>query len=550
MNLFTWLKNKAGKMPLSIAQAAGLTAVVGAAGFAAMSYLSNPTDNTTAFVPSPSNEAEVVYVAQTSGGGRYESNGEVGSTFNAAPSRSIRLANQQAQRESQERALEENPVQPIYEPTQPAGAAPATPKAYEMGGTDLGLGMGGSADKQLNASLESFSSLPNRLTGLADVVNGAQAQAQTPAGAAGAPAAGDQAAAAAGVPTLAKAQRNWGQGASGASGGSAGSGSNAFVVQDSGKNKKMPKTASDAIAQAGDVMADARAAMNQMQEGERFRPHANFGNGDKGLGATDKDATVRGAQRFANSRAELEFIRKKTAAVNASKTPSANEGGTPFFASTKISGGLTVDGSNITTGKSSSSGDLRGTSDRQMQGIAAHLAGVGEKLDERTVSHKDLIKWMWIAFPLSMIMIPLIGAMMSVSKALSTNPWTAGAAMALKIAAYACALATIAVLGKLFAVALEHSQVWGNDGYTGFAMGLAGFMTVATGLALWVPAVSKVLSKIKIWVWALGGVIGLAGAGAFNMLMNQADYSSEVDEANKAGEEDKSAIEGDGGSGE
>ena len=74
MNLFKWLTNKTGKLPISLAQAAGITAVVGAAGFAAMSYLSSPADTNNSFIPPSAYEqnGDVVYVSQSGGGGQYE----------------------------------------------------------------------------------------------------------------------------------------------------------------------------------------------------------------------------------------------------------------------------------------------------------------------------------------------------------------------------------------------------------------------------------------------------------------------------------------------
>ena len=63
MNILKWLKNNAGKIPVTLAQAAGITAVVGAAGFGAMTFLSSPSDNTNTFLPPSYNQGEVVYVS-------------------------------------------------------------------------------------------------------------------------------------------------------------------------------------------------------------------------------------------------------------------------------------------------------------------------------------------------------------------------------------------------------------------------------------------------------------------------------------------------------
>ena len=131
MNIFKWLKSKAGKLPVTLAQAAGITAVVGAAGFGALSFLSSPADNNNTFLPPSANQGQVVYVAQGGGGGQYEANGEVGSASKAAPSRAIQLANQQAARQAQTRALEESAGQSTYQ--QPGDEVnPQMPKAYQV----------------------------------------------------------------------------------------------------------------------------------------------------------------------------------------------------------------------------------------------------------------------------------------------------------------------------------------------------------------------------------------------------------------------------------
>ena len=210
MNIFKWLKNKSGKLPVTLAQAAGITAVVGAAGFGALTFLSSPSDNNNTFLPPTHNSGEVVYVAQSAGGGQYESNGEVGSSFNAAPSRAIQLANQAAVRQEQARALQESSSQTPSFGGSDAPVAGQTPQAYQLTGADLGQGLGGGKNKNANSSLDAFSTLQNQLSGVTQAINNAQAQAQAGAeqGQAGsAQAAGGQSAA-----QLASAPRNWGSG--------------------------------------------------------------------------------------------------------------------------------------------------------------------------------------------------------------------------------------------------------------------------------------------------------------------------------------------------
>ena len=199
MHFFKWLTDKAGKMPVTIAQAAGLTAVVGAAGFAALSYLNTPADNNNTFMPPSQYGGDVVYVSQNTGGGSYESNGEVGSSFKAAPSRAIQLANRQEEQERLTRALEESSGQPYSGgATDESGASLQMPKAYELSGVDVGLGMGG--NKNAAGSFDVLTSAQNQLSGLGDLVaKAAQSAGAGQPGAAGTQPGGAQAPAAPGA---------------------------------------------------------------------------------------------------------------------------------------------------------------------------------------------------------------------------------------------------------------------------------------------------------------------------------------------------------------
>ena len=519
MNIFQWLKSKSGKLPITLAQAAGITAVVGAAGFGAMSFLSSPADNNNTFLPPSANQGQVVYVAQ-GGGGQYEANGEVGSAFKAAPSRSIRLANQEAARQAQTRALEESAGQATYQ--QPGDDVnPQLPKAYQVSNADLGLGMGTSADKQLNGSLEVFSNIQNQLAGVTQAVNNAQSQAGA-GQAAGAAAPGNTSGQTAAQ--LASASRNWGNnGLTRAGGGGSGS-ANAFTIQDSGKNGRADGAA--AAAQAGNAVAQAQAAMARMQEGTRMRSRANFGSSE-GFGQ-DKDAATQRARRFGKGRDELSFIRKQTAAINANKTNAANEGGNPFLASTKISGGLTVSGDNVTTG-TGSSGDLRSTTGTQMKGIHAKLGKVQTDMDEQEASRDDLKSWMWNLFTTGLIAISAIAVLVLAAK-VANFIW--------KPILYALAgILTAATLVYIWAGAIKHitnyNAVCGADGWTTFGWALSGIMTAGAGL-VWTSLPGKLIGdKIPKLITAGLAVVGLGsvGMGLSDILKKGEDVDSLEDNA-------------------
>ncbi len=517
MNIFQWLKSKSGKLPITLAQAAGITAVVGAAGFGAMSFLSSPADNNNTFLPPSANQGQVVYVAQ-GGGGQYEANGEVGSAFKAAPSRSIRLANQEAARQAQTRALEESAGQATYQ--QPGDDVnPQLPKAYQVSNADLGLGMGTSADKQLNGSLEVFSNIQNQLAGVTQAVNNAQSQAGA-GQAAGAATPGNTSGQTAAQ--LASASRNWGNnGLTRAGGGGSGS-ANSFVVQNSGKNAD-DKAAAAAVAQAGDAIAQAQAAMARMQEGTRMRSRANFGSSE-GFGQ-DKDAATQRARRFGKGRDELSLIRKQTAAINANKTNAANEGGNPFLASTKISGGLTVSGDNVTTG-TGSSGDLRSTTDTQMKGVKGQLGNIETQLEQRTRDRHNLRKWMWIALPLTLASIVPIAIFVTFAK--GGGFWTSvlyyGMAVALSAVVLTC-------IGKLLGAANAYAHSYGStlgssggDFFSEFAKYLS-YAMMGGVAAAWIArtAVQNFVSSAPALIGGIAAAVGFGGAATYSWLSHKGE---------------------------
>ena len=479
-------------MPITIAQAAGLTAVVGAAGFAAMSYLSSPADTNNTFIPPSANQGEVVYVAQGGGSGFYESNGEVASTFKAAPSRSIQLANQQEMRTQQTRALEDTPT--AYDSGE-VDVSSQMPKAYQMSGADLGLGSGSTYDKQAGNPLEAFSSLQKQISGVGDVV--AQAQAQAQQGGNAAAASGTAAASGQTAAKLASAPRNWGSGGLTRAGGGGSGSANTFTVQDSHKNAGDVQAAS-AMAQAGNAMAQAREMLASMQEGgPRMRAGANFGNNNKGVeGITeDKDAAMARARRYGNAKAELTFIRKKSAEIAKNKTNAANEGGTPFLASTKISGGITVDeGSTLTTKSEGSSGDLRSTADPQMKGVKNYLDNVVQaNQDERELARHELKEWLWKMLTLGVAAILTVTILMSIARHLGPVFGAGYAAAAWTTAAVSAGYIWWQSIDKI----THYNAVCGHDKWTLFGWGGAGLITGGIGLALFVFSGPKLGQKIS-----------------------------------------------------
>ncbi len=536
MNILKWLKDKTGKLPINLMQAAGITAVVGAAGFAAMSYLNTPTDNTTFMPPSAYEQqgGDVVYVAQGGGGGQYTSNGDVASTFHAT-AKTLELQDRQLRREQDARALADADVQPLY--AEGDDSSVGMPKAYQMGAGEVGLGMGDNGDKQLNGSLDAFANLQKEIPGLGDAINNAQAQAAAAAKGAGQPgAASGNATKGQTAAQLANAPRNWGQGGT-VRAGSGSNVNNSFAVQNSGKNQDSNKATADAMAQAGNVMADAQAALKKMQEGSRMQAsRASFGN-SSGLGE-DKDARGQGWRtNYGNARSELAMIRKQSGKIAANNTNSANEGGRPFLSSAQISGGLTVDeGGQVTTGQGSSSGDLS-TADRQMRGLKGWAAGVQASQDERDLARHELQNWMWQTFAavvaMSLAIAILVQIAMSITWPFSWPYWIAAGALT----AIACTMTGIFFnkVATYVNVAGAHDK-WSTWGYVEGAVLFAGIG------AAWVYGLLRQAKSSPLgFKWLLttgpgllvtGGFAG-GGLGLYKMLINKDQYLKEVAEANQ-----------------
>ncbi len=541
--ILNWLKSHAGKASISLVQAAGLTAVVGAAGFAAYNYLSSPADNNSFMPPSVYENGNVVYVASGGGGGTYAANGAVqGSAENIRRSRALDLANQQASQYQQQAALEDASVNPAYE--QDASVEQAN-KAYQLAGGNLGIGLGGGTDKDVNSPLQMLTGLQGKLEGMTDAVaNVTQAAADQEGGAKAAPTQKGFSTVEGSASSAANASRNWGQGRGG--GGSGGS-SNAFVIQNSNKNGPS-KADLDALAKAGDAMADARAAMAAgVKEGRPMKfSGANFGPADRL--PNERDARVGAAHRLTGrGGTELARIRKQTAQIHGNKTNAANAGGLPFLAGGQINGGMIVDGSEVTIGNSSSS-DVRSTSDASIRGIRAGLANVQTgQADVRDAAKKELRSWFWTLFPAIMGMIGGILITVCIADKL---PWPANLGWWI-----AAGVMTAAALGSIIFLLHKihaYADICGHDGWVTWGRVLSGVLGGGVAAA-WVfgliggkvQGLEKVLFKdLRTWAQLVVGMgAGGAGMAGYRMLADKDQYLKDIEEANKGSSSTKDRVD-------
>lgn len=516
MNIFKWLTSQSGKIALSAAQAVGLSAVVGVAGVAAFQYLDAPTDNTSFNLGGQYNPGEVVYVAGASGGS-YGANGEVQSAFMATPSKAIEMTEKMTL--AQKRAEEYDDSVVLSEP------APSNPQAYQMGGTE-GLGMGANRANEEELKNNPMALAQQSLSGVTDAISRAQAQAQQQAAAAanGQPQQG-------GAGALASANRDWGSSAAtrGLSGGGGNAFNSSFVVQDSGKGGKGAAGAG-AVQSPDQVAKNFRNQISSIQEGARLRARSNFGQNE--LLADGRDTSL-GNARTSREGKDLEFIRKRSVDAAKNKNRAANEGSRAFLASTKISGGMTVVGDNVTTGQGQGSKDFEAATESQLRGIQSYATG---NLDEEALQRKrardNIRTWMWIAIPVA------LAAMVSIPIAIASSGWFFGVGYALAAAIAAVALAPVITL---LSISAKYANTYGGSSLSTWGMTIAGILTAGIGAAF-IPGVGFAV-KWATWAQLLlgGGAAGLGAAAAWWATSATEDATLDSGSLNIGGEENAPA---------
>lgn len=493
MNIFKWIMGRAGKVALSAVQAVGLTAVVGVAGIAAWQYLDAPAETNNTFTPVAYDAGDVVYVAGANtgsyGGGSYAGGGESQSSMQISANTLKRLERQEMSQRAAEEMAEYAPEQKV------SSSVPG--QAYQMGGTE-GLGTGANIANEFALSNDPMAAMQQSMAGLPNMVSHAQAQVQTQQQAQGV-ATGKQE----GGATLASASKNWG--ASGAGAGS--SSGSAFAVQDSGKNRKGKGSSGEVNPQG--LLASAQAQMAQVTEGARLRAQSSFGQSEN-IGG-NYDAAIEG---FKNSKAgkDLKYIHKRSNDASKNMARSANEGSRAFLSSTKISGGMMISSENVTTGQGQGSKDFESDTQSQLRGIKTW--GVDTEIDanKRKKDRDDLRKWIWIAIPSALAIIPWIGAFADVARSMAGIPIVGGMLFAIFMGiAIALMLAVLALNLTLLIKSALYAKNYEGSSLSTWGMLLGGILAVAAPCAL-IPGVSKLLSSMKLWMALVAPVVGLGAS--------------------------------------
>ncbi len=362
MNIFKFLKGCKGKLALSPMQAVGLAAVVGVAGIGAYQMMgsSEQPDLNTVF---SSGGQDVVYVSGASGGsyggvvygsgGGYAGGGEIQSGIHTALSKDLQLMQADA-------ARAEAP-QPEY--VQQEGEI----TAYKLDGASSGLGMGTTLDRE-KASVDmggSMQAVQNQIAALQASV----AQQQEAAAAQATAGQGGDAASAAAAAALQGGGRNWGQMASGMA---RASGSNLQSTPLQARREGQTVSASGVLGGAAGVPSASGA----------------LANGVVGVAGGRRSFSRAGDYiGMAGSLEELQRISGKTAASSHNSTA---EGARGFLASSRLSGGIRLEGNETLSAGVGSSADF-GAND-SLSSLGGAIGGIGEETtsyaeDLKTLQH-------------------------------------------------------------------------------------------------------------------------------------------------------------------
>ena len=482
MKIFNWIiKSRAGKMALSAMQAVGLSAAVGVAGIAAWQFLGAPADNT-AFSPQSYDPGEVVYVAGAAGGS-YDANGEVKSAFQAKSSKAIEMTERLSA--AQKRADEYDDSV-----TLPAGTAEPAMAAYQMGSSE-GLGMGSNAAREENNPM---AMVQRSMAGVTDALSRVQSQSQGAAAQAGQKPEGA-------VPTLASASKDWGSSAAkqSLSGGNGSAFNSTFAIQGQAGGAADGKGQAAAMAQAGDVIAQAQQQAMGMTEGMRMRGQTSFGKED-GLGGS-RNAVI-ADQRRSKAAGDLEFIRKRSADAALNKHRSTNEGARAFLASTKISGGVSVTGDSVVLGEGQGSKDFDSDYNVNTGRIRSAMDAVASREADRHKDRLSMQRWFWAALGVAvsaMIAIPFL-----------KNITIFGVNLGLVMACLA-----IGVLSIGFVKAAHYAGTWGKSGLSTTFMITLGILIGGVWASFHFADAFKTFYQKVAKIFGIGGKGGAtAGGGA------------------------------------
>lgn len=356
MKILQLLMGRVGKATLTTTQAIVASAAVGIGGVAAWQMLGADSGADNAFNSLGYQQDEVVYVSSSTSG-QYGRGENQQSAFRAAPSKAIEMQQREAEFLRQQEAERAAAERARYE----ADTRASGPEAAPLGKLNEGLG---------NKRMEAMT--PEQIKAMQEAAL-QQAKDAAAAGKANA----DAAALAASAGVQGAAGRNGTFSSRGISMPGTSSGSPAFVGMpgsvDSGKNGKRSDSA-PAISGTGREGAAVPNSRN-------LRARASFG-------AQVKDGKI---SRDFNS---LELMAKRSAEIAGNAYRASNEAGRALLASTRNSGGITLNGGEVSTGQGASSDDY-GDVSGSLRGLGAAMNNLTDQEMDFKEARKSLRKNFW-----------------------------------------------------------------------------------------------------------------------------------------------------------
>lgn len=509
MNILKKLLSRSGKIALSVGQMIGGAAVIGVAGFGAISFLSSPEPSDNAFsLNQYNNPGEVVYVAGANtgayGGANYGAGADgKGGSYKNISAKNLGVLDRQALNTAQMEYLQDQDERIA----QDVAASSAREQAYQNNGAVEGLGMGANeagAENLLGAG-GMASGLGASLANIQGAVSSAtEAAAKGKKGKGGTlekASAASRASMGGGSPFGGSGFGGAGfGGGSGMSAGGTGFEGMSFGVQNSGKNVDKNQIGQQALGALG--------------EGSKFK------NADLALGAKGKFSSIGDAQslKAKNSLKGIDEMSNKIAAKN---TRAANAGSLPFLAGEHVSGGMMITGESVTTGQGQGSKDFSSATNAAIGRANDWMYGSGEddgllaELEQRYKEREKLSKMLfWNTAVIMALLIPL--AIMINFAYLLLPYWPAGSAIALGLLITAGVICTAALisLGFLIAEAVKYQQHWGGNPLSTGTYVIGGLLAGLLGLT-WIPFENfGNLTWGTLELAAVGGaILGTTGAG-------------------------------------
>ena len=515
MNILKKLLSRSGKIALSVGQMIGGAAVIGVAGFGAISFLSSPEPSDNAFsLNQYNNSGEVVYVAGANtgayGGANYGAGADgKGGSYKNISAKNLGVLDRQALNTAQMEYLQDQDERIA----QDVAASSAREQAYQNNGAVEGLGMGANeagAENLLGAG-GMASGLGASLANIQGAVSSAtEAAAKGKKGKGGTlekASAASRASMGGGSPFGGSGFGGAGfGGGSGMSAGGTGFEGMSFGVQNSGKN--VDKISQQALGALGGG------------EGSRFK------NADLALGAKGKFSSIGAAQSLKgkNSLKGIDEMSNKIAATN---TRAANAGSLPFLAGEHVSGGMMITGESVTTGQSQGSADFSSATNAAIGLANDWMYGSGEEdgvVEDLTQMYKEREKLskmlFWTTTIIMALLLPLAIMITAGYAALPYWPVSIAALILLGSAALICVGALVSI-GFLIAEAAKYQQHWGGNPLSTTTYVMSGFLTAALGIC-WIPAVGEgavnflngVAHPVLTGIGIAGGLAALGSLGA------------------------------------